>query len=258
MDKDVGLICMLNLFLIFKNADIDVEVKGWMWMLFTSFTSRLTKHNNKDASLLVLTEELINTKETAQALRGMALIKAKRYLEEVHAHKQAILFTHLSLGIDVLAGQEKNRRINGQERWPDMMPLIKAKGYLEDVLAHKQAILFTRLCHGVRRTSWKRKESPFKWTRTLALYVVVTLLDDPVVEANHMFNVVNIRETAHALRGMALIMAKRYLEDVLAHKQAIFFTRLCQAKNRHLNGQGRWPDMYAKFILDSQECRYRR
>lgn len=51
--------------------------------------------------------------------------------------------------------------------------------------------------------------------------------------------------------------AKRYLEDVIAHKQAIPFTRFCggvgrtaQAKNRHPNGQGRWPMKSAKFILD--------
>lgn len=51
--------------------------------------------------------------------------------------------------------------------------------------------------------------------------------------------------------------AKRYLEDVLVHKQAIPFRRFCggvgrtaQAKNRHSNGQGRWPVKSAKFILD--------
>lgn len=51
--------------------------------------------------------------------------------------------------------------------------------------------------------------------------------------------------------------AKRYLEDVMAHKQAIPFRRFCggvgrtaQAKNRHSNGQGRWPVKSAKFILD--------
>ena len=51
--------------------------------------------------------------------------------------------------------------------------------------------------------------------------------------------------------------AKRYLEDVIAHKQAIPFRRYCggvgrtaQAKNRHSNGQGRWPAKSAKFILD--------
>lgn len=67
----------------------------------------------------------------------------------------------------------------------------------------------------------------------------------------------NTRETAHAIRKLPLGKAKRYLEDVLAHKQAIPFTRFCggvgrtaQAKNRHSNGQGRWPVKSAKFILD--------
>jgi ribosomal protein uL22 len=47
------------------------------------------------------------------------------------------------------------------------------------------------------------------------------------------------------------------LEDVIAHKQAIPFRRFCggvgrtaQAKNRHSNGQGRWPAKSARFILD--------
>eukprot|EP00268_Persea_americana_P025954 TRINITY_DN252_c0_g1_i1.p1 TRINITY_DN252_c0_g1~~TRINITY_DN252_c0_g1_i1.p1 ORF type:complete len:184 (+),score=35.44 TRINITY_DN252_c0_g1_i1:132-683(+) len=67
----------------------------------------------------------------------------------------------------------------------------------------------------------------------------------------------NTRETAHALRKLPLTKAKRYLEDVIAHKQAIPFRRFCrgvgrtaQAKNRHSNGQGRWPMKSAKFILD--------
>ncbi|RVW99319.1 60S ribosomal protein L17-2 [Vitis vinifera] len=67
----------------------------------------------------------------------------------------------------------------------------------------------------------------------------------------------NTRETAHAIRKLPLAKAKRYLEDVLVHKQAIPFTRFCrgvgrtaQAKNRHSNGQGRWPVKSAKYILD--------
>ncbi|KAL5550935.1 hypothetical protein UlMin_001111 [Ulmus minor] len=47
---------------------------------------------------------------------------------------------------------------------------------------------------------------------------------------------------------------KRYLEDVLAHKQAISLWygagRTTQAKNHHSNGQGRWPVKSASFILD--------
>ncbi|KAL9267184.1 Large ribosomal subunit protein uL22y-like protein [Drosera capensis] len=67
----------------------------------------------------------------------------------------------------------------------------------------------------------------------------------------------NTRETAFALRKMQLGKAKRYLEDVLGHKQAIPFRRFCggvgrtaQAKSRHSNGQGRWPVKSVKFILD--------
>nr|ABK94605.1 unknown [Populus trichocarpa] len=67
----------------------------------------------------------------------------------------------------------------------------------------------------------------------------------------------NTRETAFSIRKMPLDKAKRYLEGVLAHKQAIPFRRFCggvgrtaQAKNRHSNGQGRWPAKSAKFILD--------
>ncbi|RWW65474.1 hypothetical protein BHE74_00027215 [Ensete ventricosum] len=67
----------------------------------------------------------------------------------------------------------------------------------------------------------------------------------------------NTRETAHAIRKLPLSKAKRYLEDVIAHKQAIPFRRFCggvgrtaQAKGRHPNGQGRWPAKSAGFILD--------
>ncbi|KMZ71925.1 60S ribosomal protein L17 [Zostera marina] len=67
----------------------------------------------------------------------------------------------------------------------------------------------------------------------------------------------NTRETAHAIRRMPLVKAKRYLEDVMVRKKVIPFTRFCrgigrtaQAKNQgHPNGQGRWPLKSAKFIL---------
>ncbi|KAK3418891.1 hypothetical protein EUGRSUZ_H04647 [Eucalyptus grandis] len=64
-------------------------------------------------------------------------------------------------------------------------------------------------------------------------------------------------KTAFAIRKLPSAKAKRYLEDVLVHKQAIPFRRFCrsvrrtaQAKNRHSNGQGRWPVKLARFILD--------
>jgi large subunit ribosomal protein L17e len=59
----------------------------------------------------------------------------------------------------------------------------------------------------------------------------------------------NTHETAFALRKLPLTKAKRYLEDVIAHKQAIPFCT-AQAKNRQPNGQGRWPAKSARFILD--------
>ncbi|KAK7273596.1 hypothetical protein RIF29_14652 [Crotalaria pallida] len=42
----------------------------------------------------------------------------------------------------------------------------------------------------------------------------------------------NSRETAFAMRKLHLVKAKRYLEDVLAHKQAIPFRRFCFAVGR--------------------------
>ncbi|KAF9612106.1 hypothetical protein IFM89_038085 [Coptis chinensis] len=47
----------------------------------------------------------------------------------------------------------------------------------------------------------------------------------------------NTRETAHSIRKMALIKAKGYLEDVLAHKQAIPFRRFCRGVERTAQGK---------------------
>ena len=53
----------------------------------------------------------------------------------------------------------------------------------------------------------------------------------------------NTRETAFAIRKLPLVKAKRYLEDVLAHKQAIPFRRFCR-------GVGRTAQAKNRFILD--------
>ncbi|KAK7333826.1 hypothetical protein VNO80_30605 [Phaseolus coccineus] len=52
---------------------------------------------------------------------------------------------------------------------------------------------------------------------------------------------------------VSLVKARRYLEDVLAHKHAILFRRFCrgdgrttQAKSRHSNGQGSQSSTKAK------------
>lgn len=67
----------------------------------------------------------------------------------------------------------------------------------------------------------------------------------------------NTRESAMALRKMELGKAKKYLEDVLAHRRIIPFRRFCggvgrsaQTKNEGLsNGQGRWPAKSCEFLL---------
>ncbi len=67
----------------------------------------------------------------------------------------------------------------------------------------------------------------------------------------------NTREGAHALRNMELNKAKKYLEDVLAHKRVIPFHRFCggvgrtaQAKNEgQTTAQGRWPKKSATILL---------
>ncbi|KAG8479759.1 hypothetical protein CXB51_029608 [Gossypium anomalum] len=86
-------------------------------------------------------------------------------------------------------------------------------------------------------------------------YSIGQIIRAPYYEATYLG--MNTRETAFAIRKLPLTKAKKYLEDVIAHKQAIPFRRFCggvgqtaQAKNRHSNGQGRWPVKSAKFILD--------
>ena len=67
----------------------------------------------------------------------------------------------------------------------------------------------------------------------------------------------NTRESALAIRNMELNKAKKYLEEVLAHKRVIPFRRFCggvgrtaQAKNEgQTTGQGRWPKKSALFLL---------
>ena len=67
----------------------------------------------------------------------------------------------------------------------------------------------------------------------------------------------NTRESAMAIRNMELNKAKKYLEDVLAHKRVIPFRRFCggvgrtaQAKNEgQTTAQGRWPKKSVELLL---------
>jgi len=66
----------------------------------------------------------------------------------------------------------------------------------------------------------------------------------------------NTRETAMALKNMALKKAKKYLENVIKHKQAIPFRRFvggvgrtAQAKVHHACTQARWPVKSCEVLL---------
>jgi len=66
----------------------------------------------------------------------------------------------------------------------------------------------------------------------------------------------NTREVAGAVRNLSLPRAKKYLEDVLAHKDVIPFRRFtggvgrkAQA-NRHKWTQGRYPEKSVRILLD--------
>jgi len=65
----------------------------------------------------------------------------------------------------------------------------------------------------------------------------------------------NTRETAMAIKGMKLLKAQKYLQDVIDQKQCVPFRRFnggvgrcAQAKAFGLS-QGRWPEKSCKFVL---------
>ncbi len=67
----------------------------------------------------------------------------------------------------------------------------------------------------------------------------------------------NTRETAAAIKGLGYRKAVRFLEDVVAHKQAVPFRRYnggvgrcAQAKQHASATQARWPKKSAEFILN--------
>merc|ERR1711991_1010014 len=63
------------------------------------------------------------------------------------------------------------------------------------------------------------------------------------------------RETAMAVKGRTLRNALRYLEDVLAHKEAIPFRRFAGGPGRHAQAkpfavsQCRWPKKSVEYVL---------
>eukprot|EP01118_Nematostelium_gracile_P004266 TRINITY_DN14_c0_g1_i1.p1 TRINITY_DN14_c0_g1~~TRINITY_DN14_c0_g1_i1.p1 ORF type:complete len:189 (+),score=58.98 TRINITY_DN14_c0_g1_i1:66-632(+) len=66
----------------------------------------------------------------------------------------------------------------------------------------------------------------------------------------------NTRETAAAIKGFTLRKAQKYLEDVIAQKQAVPFRRFnggvgrCAQAKAFNATQGRWPKKSAEFLLN--------
>ena len=66
------------------------------------------------------------------------------------------------------------------------------------------------------------------------------------------------REVSHAIKGMTLEKAKKFLEDVLEYKQAVPFTKFTGGCGRHAQGKLRkapgdkckWPQKATKAVLD--------
>eukprot|EP01094_Clydonella_sp_ATCC50884_P018068 TRINITY_DN3276_c0_g1_i2.p2 TRINITY_DN3276_c0_g1~~TRINITY_DN3276_c0_g1_i2.p2 ORF type:complete len:176 (-),score=67.50 TRINITY_DN3276_c0_g1_i2:39-566(-) len=66
----------------------------------------------------------------------------------------------------------------------------------------------------------------------------------------------NTREAATAIKGLSLVKARRFLEDVLEHKRVVPFRRFTGGIGRPamMKGtgwsQGRWPAKSCNFLLD--------
>ena len=68
----------------------------------------------------------------------------------------------------------------------------------------------------------------------------------------------NTRETAFAIKNLTLKKARRYLEDVIAHKSIVPFRKFAKGVGRKAqvkdaggtDGRGRWPQKSCKFLLD--------
>lgn len=66
------------------------------------------------------------------------------------------------------------------------------------------------------------------------------------------------REVSHAIKGMQLVKAKKFLEDVLEYKQAVPFTKFTGGCGRHAQGKLRkapgdkvkWPQKATKVVLE--------
>ncbi|ORM40507.1 60S ribosomal protein L17 [Babesia sp. Xinjiang] len=66
----------------------------------------------------------------------------------------------------------------------------------------------------------------------------------------------NTYETAEAIRGMSVLAAKRYLQDVIDHKRCVPFRKFnggvgrCAQAKQFKHTQGRWPEKSCRILID--------
>ncbi|GBE62227.1 ribosomal protein RPL17 [Babesia ovata] len=66
----------------------------------------------------------------------------------------------------------------------------------------------------------------------------------------------NTYETAAAIRGMSVIAAKKYLQDVIDHKRCVPFRKFnggvgrCAQAKQFKHTQGRWPEKSCRILID--------
>jgi len=71
----------------------------------------------------------------------------------------------------------------------------------------------------------------------------------------------NTRETAKSIAGLGHAAAKKFLEDVIAHKRCVLMRRFAGSTGRttqakvegSTNGKGRWPQKSCKILLSLLE-----
>lgn len=79
---------------------------------------RLTKEVGRILVAQIRFVSLQNTRESAQAIKKMTLVRAKAYLENVIAHKEVITFRRFCGGVGRTAQAKNAGQANGQGRWP--------------------------------------------------------------------------------------------------------------------------------------------
>uniref|UniRef100_A0A6V7QTC3 Nucleotide-diphospho-sugar transferase domain-containing protein n=1 Tax=Ananas comosus var. bracteatus TaxID=296719 RepID=A0A6V7QTC3_ANACO len=146
--------------------------------------------------------------------------------------------------------------------------LYDLRHVLEDWKAYKARILEAKIGEFSWRVPGRWFLSSRSYDRSLAMVKYSREPANPTKSAKAMgqdlrVHFKNTRETAHAIRKLPLAKAKRYLEDVVAHKQAIPFRRfiLDLLKNAESNAEVKGLDvdtLYVSHIQVNQAQKQRR